>query len=613
MKQNLTGCSHSFIGRAVFINCCVALCFAITGYAQKTTVKLSFVVSMPQPSSNLYHIEFRCEGIEKDEVLFKMPAWTPGYYQMMDYAGNVQDFKASTITGKELVWKLNSKNSWTVSSKRQKTILISYNVKATRPFVAANYLDEERGYISPAGVFIYPDGLIRQPVTVTIKPYRQWTVATGLDSLKGKHNTFYASDYDVLYDSPILMGNLEKFPSFTVNGIPHHFIAYKPGDFDRIKFMSDLKRIIVAASDIIGDIPYKQYTFLAIGPGGGGIEHLNSTSIAFSANGLNTKEGMIRMYNFLAHEYFHHYNVKRIRPIELGPFDYDSGSKTKMLWLSEGITVYYEYLILRRAGFTSTEDVLKTFQQSIKDYESKPGRYFQTPAEASYSTWSDGPFGRTGDDVNKTISPYDKGPALGILLDFKIRHETKNKKSLDDVMRVLYKKYYKQMNRGFTESEFRDECEKIAGTSLADFFDYIYTIKPVDYPTYFNYAGLSIDTVAHEEPGGWLGITFKDRNDSLFITNTEWQSPAWDAGLRNRNAILSVNGNKVDSKSLSKTLATLNAGDTIKISFTNGSTQMEKRVVAGKKMQSNFRVTPVINPDSLQNEILESWLGKRDD
>ena len=607
MKQNFIASSY-FYCRTLFISCSLVLLVS-NGYAQKPTVKLSFVVSTPQPSSNLYHIVFRCEGIKKDAVLFKLPAWTPGYYQIMDYADNVHDFKATTSKGKELTWTLSSKNSWNVNSNGENTILISYTVKAKTPFVAANYLDEERGYISPAGVFIYPDGFIRQPVTVTIEPWRQWIVATGLDLLKGKTNSFYATDYDVLYDSPILMGNLEKFPSFTVKGIPHYFIAWKPGEMDRNKFMQDLKKIITAASGIIGDIPYKQYSFLAIGPGGGGIEHLNSTSIAFSANGLNTKEGAIRMYNFLAHEYFYHYNVKWIWPVELGPFDYDSGSKTKMLWLSEGITVYYEYIILKRAGLTTTDDVLKTFQHSIKEYESKPGRYFQTPAEASYYTWEEGPFGRTGDDVNKTISPYDKGPALGILLDFKIRHETKNKKSLDDVMKVLYNRYYKAMGRGFTEKEFRDECEKIAGVSLADFFDYIYTLKQVDYPTYFSYAGLSIDTVAHEVPGAWLGITVKDRNDSLFIANTEWQSPAWNAGLRNRNAILTINGNKAGSKSLAVLLSTLKAGDSIDISFINGSTQLNKKIVPGKKMQSNYSIVPVPNPNPLQKEIMESWLG----
>jgi predicted metalloprotease with PDZ domain len=176
----------------------------------------------------------------------------------------------------------------------------------------------------------------------------------------------------------------------------------------------------------------------------------------------------------------------------LGPFDYDNGSKTRMLWLSEGITVYYEYIILKRAGLIDRQTLLDLFGRSVSAYENKPGRWFQTPAEASYETWTDGPFGATGERANKTISPYDKGPLLGLLLDFKIRHETKNRRSLDDLMRTLYQKYYRQQGRGFTEDEFRSATEQTAGVPLADFFDYIYTLKKVDYTTYLQYAGLQV-------------------------------------------------------------------------------------------------------------------------
>jgi predicted metalloprotease with PDZ domain len=279
-------------------------------------------------------------------MTFKLSAWTPGYYQLMHYADNVTAFHAAALSGDSLVWTKVSPNGWNVVTKNNPVITLDYDVKATRAFVAGNYLDAERGYISPAGVFVYPEGMLNQPVIVTVVPYEGWNrIATGLEKLPGVANTFIAPDYDVLYDSPLLMGKLETLPSFTVNNIPHEFIAYKAGDFDKERFMGDMKKMVTAASGIIGDIPYKHYSFLAIGPGGGGIEHLNSASISFEGSKMySSKENMIRIYHFLAHEYFHHYNVKRIRPIELGPFNYDNGSRTKMLWLSEGITVYYEYI-----------------------------------------------------------------------------------------------------------------------------------------------------------------------------------------------------------------------------------------------------------------------------
>jgi len=215
------------------------------------------------------------------------------------------------------------------------------------------------------------------------------------------------------------------------------------------------------------------------------------------------------MYTFLAHEYFHHYNVKRIRPVELGPFDYDKENRTNMLWVSEGITVYYDILIARRAGLLTDEDLFKGFHGRLLGFENKPGRLYQSATQASYNTWSDGPFGRSDDEVNKTVSVYDKGAILGLMLDFKIRHETQNKKSLDDVMRTLYKDYYLKKKRGFTENEFQTTCEKIAGTKLTELFEYASTVKIPDYKKYFSYGGLDIDINPKQVPGAWLGISVR--------------------------------------------------------------------------------------------------------
>lgn len=573
--------------------------------------KLSFTVSVKDADAHLYHVVFRCEGLSPADTLFKIPEWTPGYYQFLHYADQVSGFQANTSNGSSLHWEKYGPNGWRVQTMGNSNIEIEYDVKASRAFVATNYLDAERGYISPAGMFLHPANHLRNPVTIRIVPMTGWnTVATGLDEVQGQPYTFSAADYDVLYDSPFLMGQMEALPSFTVKGIPHQFIAYKPGSFDKTAFMNDLQRIVTAASNIIGDIPYTHYSFLSIGPGAGGIEHLNSASVSFEGSRMNTKEAKIRIYHFLAHEYFHHYNVKRIRPIELGPFDYDKGSRTRMLWLSEGISVYYEYLVVKRAGFTDAADLLNIFSTSVKEYENKPGRNFQTPAEASYTTWEDGPFGRTGEEVNKTISPYDKGPALGLLLDFKIRHETQNHQSLDALMRVLYNKYYKQQNRGFTEAEFRYEAEKIAGTKLDDFFDYIYTLKTVDYPTYLGYAGLSIDTATHPLPGAWLGMNTRTRNDSLFVSAVEWQSPAWMSGIRNRAVITKVNGRPATEKILQETLAGTEKGKQIRIAYLYNGTTREVEIEPGTKKEKACTIRPMTQQNALQAAIYKSWLGE---
>lgn len=469
--------------------------------------EMSYTVSPVLSDTPYFHVELGCWGFPGDSLQFSMPDWTPGYYQLMDYASAVRNLRAKDASGNALTWKKTGKNSWWVYNKSAAPIVyLQYDVLSTRSFVASNYLETDRGFISPAGMFMHLKGRIEQPVALTVKPLSGWNVATGLMPIPDQQYTYIAPDFDVLYDSPILMGKLETLPSFEVQGKPHHFVAYRPREFDRAAFMKDLQKIVGTAADIIGDIPYDNYTFLGIGPGMGGIEHLNSTAVSFTGGHLDKPEGKIGTYNFLAHEYFHHYNVKRIRPIELGPFDYDHGSKTRLLWISEGFTVYYEYIILRRAGFTTPDDVLKGLQNNIRAYESKPGRLLQSAAGASYNTWNDGPFG-AGDS---SISYYEKGPVLGALLDLKIRHETRNKYSLDDVMRVLYREYYQEKKRGFTEAEFRSVAERIAGVSLAECFDYANTVRTPDYKKYFGYAGLDVAT-----KGGSFAITRRKSMNAL--------------------------------------------------------------------------------------------------
>ena len=566
---------------------------------------------MENAHEHYYHVVLHCKSVLGETQDFKMCAWTPGYYQILDFAKAVENFRVTDAAGKDIQWEKLSKNIWRVHNNKEGTIVLNYDVKALVPFVGNIYLDEKRGYITPGGLFLYLDNELKNPVTVQLKVYNKWQnlIATGLDSIPGMDNTFFAENFDVLYDSPFLMGNLETLPSFTVNGVPHYFIGYNLGEFDRNIFIADLKKIVENASTIINDIPYNHYSFLAIGPGGGGIEHLNSTSLSFSnGEGFNTREGKKRLYHFIAHEYFHHYNVKRIRPIELGPFDYSRENHTNMLWVSEGFTVYYEYLIVRHAGLTTDEDVLKAIAVNISNYENKPGHLFQSATQASYETWSDGPFGRTGDEVNKTISYYDKGPVLGLLLDFKIRHETKNKQSLDDVMRLLYKKYYQTKKRGFTEVEFQTECEKIAGISLTEVFEYASTVKEVNYPKYFAYAGLAIDTSTKELPGAYFGATAREKDSSVTIREIEWNSPAWNAGLRTKDKILAIDGNKASLLLLNNSIKTKKIGDTIKLLIAKGNNEQELGVKLGVKREKTFSITPLANPDALQSAIYTSWM-----
>lgn len=449
----------------------------------------------------------------------------PGYYQIMDYDKSVENLRAKDGKDANIKVEKENDNTWVIAGIKNRTFHVGYTIRTSKQFVANSYVDSAHAYIIPANTFLYADGNLNMPVSVNLSFDKAWTkVATGLDAVAGKPNEFTAPDFDILYDCPILIGNLEELPSFKVQGVEHRFIGYNMGSFDRVLFMSNLKKNVEAACNIIGDIPFRQYTFIAIGPGGGGIEHLNNTTVSFNGNTLSRPGAMNRMMNFLAHEYFHHYNVKRIRPFELGPFDYDKGSRTNLLWVSEGLSVYYEYLVVKRAGLAADSTLLANFSGNLNNIENNPGRLHQSLQQASYRTWSDGPFGTAGNEKGKTISYYEKGPLVGMLLDFEIRNATENKRSLDDVMRLLYWKYYKEKGRGFTEAEFQAACEQTAGLPLTAIFEYVYSTKEPDYGKYLAYAGLKIDKQQIESE---KGITQK-----LKISRIDSPTPLQAAILR---------------------------------------------------------------------------------
>ena len=471
----------------------------MTSSGQKPLPSVYFTVDLHDTGKHCFRITMRLAPMPSDSLDLFLPRWTPGYYQLMNFARGLTDFH---ISGGR--WTRPDSSMWRIYAPKGAPITVTYTIKAERRFVANPYLGSDHAYILPGGVFLYPRGMLDHPALIHLLSNPGWTAATGLSK---KDDDYYARDFDELYDEPVLAGPLETLPTFTVKGIPHTFTGVDLGDFDKAAFMRDLQKIVEAGTGLMGDIPYDHYVFLSIGNGRGGIEHANSCSLSFNGKDLGTENGRKRMLSFIAHEYFHGYNVKRIRPVELGPFDYQRENRTNLLWLSEGFTVYYEYILLKRAGITSPDDLFHALERNIAAYENTTGHLYQSLTEASYETWSDGPFGGS---LEKTISYYDKGPVVAMLLDLAIRHQTHNASSLDDVMVRLYREYYQQKKRGFSDAEFRQTCEIVAGAPLEEVFSYATTTKDLDYNKYLGYAGLIL-----EQDGKAFHIRTAAQPDSL--------------------------------------------------------------------------------------------------
>lgn len=578
-----------------------------TGYCHASEIQ--FTVSMEQPQTHYLHVQMEYRGLQGSSLDFKMPAWSPGYYKIMDYARHVFNLHATDSQGRSLPVHKVTKNTWRVLTKGAGNLILTYEVYAYGRSVADSYLDDSMAFLSPTGLFLYPAHQLQHPVTVHIKPHAYFQhVSTGLDRIPDRPHHFTALNYDILYDCPILVGN-QSLISFDVQGITHTVAVQGNYDFNRDRLIEILTCMIRFAVAVVGEIPYEHYTFLFLGKGVGGLEHANSMAVYTEIPDLNKPDEYLRWLSFITHEFFHLYNVKSIRPFTLGPFDYERENYTSLLWLSEGGTVYYQYLILNRAGLMSRENFLEAFQTSISNYENIPGHNFQSVSESSFDVWLYF-LNSSGDAANTTISYYDKGAALCLLLDLIIRKETNSTKCLDDVMRKLYQMYFREQHRGFTEAEFRQVCQEIAGQSLDEFFDvYVNGTGPIDYKKFLSYAGLDIVTDPKPEPGIAWGANTRDQEGRLVISHIKRDSAAAAAGLSIDDELIAWNGERLDTHELNDRLNQSTSYDDIELLIARSGRLRKVTLTPDHNKKIDYEITVMDQMTDRQRALLDQWLN----
>ena len=469
------------------------LCFASIAAPQ-----MHYTVSI-DPVDNYLNVELTVSGLEGSPTMLKLPVWAPGYYIIMDYPKHIVDF-AATNGSRPLKWEKTGKTGWLVTHGNDKTMTVTYRVYANAQSVADAKVTADRAFIPGNGVYMYIENQKELPVTVTFNLPPDWEkISTGLDPVPNRKNTYHAKDFDILYDSPVLMGNHTTL-FFDLEGKQYEMALETPEGMEETSFVEDIKKMISTTTTLIGDVPYERYCFLFPNPGGGGLEHINSQASFGVSFGNRNRSAYINLLAFVTHEFFHLYNVKTIRPIELGPFDYDREVFTSGLWISEGFTSYYEALLLRRAGIMSADEALRKHSSPIKAIENAEGRVHMSLRQSSYDIWLH--FFNRSANGNTRISYYTKGQNLGLLTDLSIRQATRNTKSLDDVMRVLYYDFHIAQGRGFTEEEYWSVCADVAGQPLTEIREYVDTTKEINYVKYLGYAGVDVDMTPLVEQDG---------------------------------------------------------------------------------------------------------------
>lgn len=573
-------------------------------------------VRFPDAKNHYVHLEseFPTNGAAELEVF--MAVWTPGSYLVREYSRNIDAVEAVSGEGSPLRVEKTRKNRWKVQTGGAASVTLRYPIYAREMSVRTNFVDASFAMLNGAATFLSPVGQNDKPHMVHLELPLGWAQAlSGMDAAPNEDPvTFYAPDYDTLVDCPIVAGNPDVF-EFEVEG-KKHYIVNTPAsdDWDGPKSVADVKRIVEHYARMWRGLPYDKYLFLnMLVEAGGGLEHKNSTMLMASALTTRNEARYRRWLGLVSHEYFHVWNVKRLRPAELGPFDYENENYTQGLWVAEGFTSYFDDLALHRAGLTTQAQYLAALSGSIATLQDRPGRLVQPVADSSFDAWVKG-YRPNENSPNTGISYYTKGAVIGFLTDARIRKATNNERSLDDVMRLAYQRYGGE--RGFTPSEFSDCVREVAGAAVAAWMDDASTsTEDFSYQEELAHYGLrfargattAVDGKAATP--GWLGAETRADGLSMVVSGVRRETPAYAAGLNVEDEILAIGDRRVTAALWPSLGDYFRAGEQMEMLVARRGKLLKLPVTFGVQPRSSWRIEVDPAATAAQKEALAKWLG----
>ncbi len=509
--------------------------------------RLAYELRFDNPHTHYVDVELTVTGLDETETELHLPVWTPGSYLIREFPRNVDSFSA-WAAGRELPAEKTSKSSWLVKHGGLDAITVRYRVYAFELSVRTSFVDAEHAYLNGTTLFMYHKKAMQQPHRVRFVPHRDWQKISTTLPLAGEDIWLReATDYDQLVDCPVEIGNHQEF-SFTALGITHRVAMFGIQKYNEKKLIRDYTKVIEESAAVFGGHqPNSEYLFIVhhVLQGGGGLEHSSSTTLQTRPNVYENEKSYKGFFGLVAHEYFHLWNVKRLRPVALGPFDYSKENYTHNLWFSEGFTSYYDNLLIRRAGLTSKDEYLDELRSGIENTIGNPGDAVQSLAESSWDAWIKF-YLRNENSGNITVSYYSKGGMMGLVFDLAILQASQGAFGLDSVMRSLYQEYHLRQNRGFTDEELIAAFRNVLGAEADSIFkNYIYGTQRIDFSRYLSYAGLALEDT-NDGSVAYLGAGIKRSSNRLIIASIRVGSAAEKAGLNVDDIVLAVDGKEVN-------------------------------------------------------------------
>jgi predicted metalloprotease with PDZ domain len=581
-----------------------------------------FTVAMPRPETHLYEITMEVDPKGAKSLDLVLPAWTPGSYLIRDFARHVRDVTAKGAGRRRLAIEKIEKARWRISfaEKSPGPLLVHYRVYAHELSVRTSHLDASHGYGNGANLFFYVDGRKDEPQELRFALPRGWKVSIALPARGG---VFHAADYDELVDSPFECGTHRTF-SFSVRGVPHTVAIWGRGNEDAARLVGDLKKLVGQAAALFGGLPYERYLFLVHLSAGarGGLEHRASQSVALDSHAFRPEKAYRGALLLFSHELFHAWNVKRIRPEAFGPFDYGREVHTKDLWALEGLTSYYEVLLLVRAGLFTEAQAFEEWATQWKGHLETPGRTVQSAEMASFDTWIR--FYRPDENsVNVAESYYRRGALLGLALDLTLRRVTFGRRGLDDVFRQLFRSHAAK-GRGYPPGAVEDAAVHVAGSRLAVrvFFDrYVRGTGTPNLARLLKVAGLRLREVPEAEEGvtgttrppvhAHFGWKAKTENGRLIVAEVLAGGPAQQGGVNAGDVLVAVDGFRASEEAVSRFEKERKPGSTVVVTVFRRDLLETHHVRLGRRRASTWKIDVEPEAPPSARRLKKRWLRAR--
>lgn len=564
--------------------------------------QVNYQISITEPQHHLAQVRVELQATEAKPLTLMLPAWRSGKYQILDLAKGVTGFRAVDAQGNAINWQKTEKSSWTLEPTAAGKVVVQYSVYANELGERTRHIDETHAYINSSAFLMFSHEQKSEAVSVQLNVPAGWRSFSGMAKGDNEHQ-FVAANYDVLADSPIETG-INQHLTFAADGRDYELVIWGEGNYNATQMQKDLEKLVQQTDSIWQGYPYQRYVFIVHATDGarGATEHLNSTVIQRDRFTFGKRDDYLAFLSTASHELVHTWNVKAYRPAELVPYDYLNPNYSKLLWISEGSTSYFQNQLLLRAGLMTKEEFYKDLAKRLDKFMHTPGRLVQSVSESSFDSW----ISLGGDHgTNFGVNIYSEGYIASWLMDELILKQSGHKASYRELHNQLYQRFGK--TTAFTAKDVIAIASELTGEDQNSWWQQ-QVERPLNFDIEKLLAGFGLQWQQDKERETFSGISAESKNGFAMVQRVERESPAWKAGFTSEDLIVAVNGLQLKAD-LAERLKDFKAGDKVQISYFRQGRLQHQPLVLAEQAKGTGKVVPVAKPSRQQKAMHQAWLG----